>query len=384
MPRVLITGLGLQCGLGNLQQAWRRLCQDDSAVKVCQPDGADFPQICGVPAADYDLKPYLPDKKMAKYMNPATALTVMAAGMALENAGLLKEPTCRDMALFISTGHIAFDLSRVTDAVQTCKTEDNNVDLVQMGTEGLSRCNPLMPFKMLLNMPLGLVSIVFGIGGENFILYPGADQGGVALETAVNGITGGRFERALVGGGAQPLSLLPLLTMDRLARVARAVEVRSGWAFADAGAFLVLESEQAAESRKALPLAEISNVTIAGRTGNPSNGMTRLWQDCHMQKVPDGVVVTGCLNEEDDAFYQRSIAQAWPEKAPLLMSFDRHLGYAGAAAIPMATALGANCIAKKDAPRWTGLKQPQDLMICSRIADEHMVAVRIKQTRAIQ
>ena len=70
------------------------------------------------------------------------------------------------------TGLIAFDFSTVSEPLAGALAADGTVDLEYVGNEGLRRLHPLLPFKMLLNMPLGLVSIVYKIRGENVILYP--------------------------------------------------------------------------------------------------------------------------------------------------------------------------------------------------------------------
>ncbi len=383
MPRVFITGIGLQSGLGDLAQTWQALDDGRSAVTVYRPDGADFPEILGAPARAFDLSAYLPDRKMAKYMNQTTALTVAAAGMALEHAGLRHDVCCREMALFISTGLIAFDLSRVTDAMRASITADRALDLKQMGEKGLPLCNPLMPFKMLLNMPLGLVSIVYGIGGENFILYPGADQGGLALETAVQGIQSGRFERALVGGGVQGLSLIPIATLARLGRVARvSQEGRSGWALADAAAFLVLESEQAAAERSARPMAEIGGVTIMGKDGQQSEELAELLRTMIPSHAPDGLLLTGSLDDADDRRMRCACDQAWPEQKLRLLSLDRQLGYAAAAAVPLTCALAANCLLGGTAQNWSGLGAARDMLVFAWAPEEIPVAVHLKRIGA--
>lgn len=380
MQRVFVTGAGVQGGLGDLPQTWQGLCRGQSAVRACRPGGADYPEILGAPAAAFDLNAYLPDRKMAKYMNPVTALTVAAAGMALKSAGLNEDSCCRDMALFVSTGLIAFDLSRVAAAMAVCISPEKELDLHRMGSEGLALCNPLMPFKMLLNTPLGMVSIIFGIGGENFILYPGADQGGIAVESAVHGIQSGRFQQALVGGGVQGLSLLPLATLDRLGRVARvSAPGRSGWAPCDAGAFVVLESEQAVAARGGRPLAEVAGVSMLHGDYQDPGDIEQLLRQIALDGAPDGLLVTGGLGEADHARMREAGGRIWTEMKPVLVDFDRHLGYAAAAAVPCLCALAAACLSRKEIPRWTGLKRPRDLVVCSRAPEESLVAVRLRQ-----
>lgn len=380
MPRVFITGAGLQGGLGDLRQTWQRLYQGQSAVRVCHPDGGNYPEIFGAPASAFDLSAYLPDRKMAKYMNCATALSVAAAGMALEDAGMRNGPGCRDMALYISTGLIAFDLSSVTAAISACMTAEKALDLNKMGSEGLALCNPLMPFKMLLNTPLGMVSIIYGIGGENFILYPGADQGGIAVESAVQGIEGGRFQQALVGGGVQGLSLLPVATLDRLNRVARALKKgHSGWALCDAGAFLVLESEQAAAMRNARPLAQVAGVAILHGNSQEPDDLEQLLRENDFGHAPEVIFLTGSLEKTDSLRMRKAIDRIWPKAEPALLNLDRHLGYAAAAAVPYLCALAAIYLDKGNMPEWTGLNKPRDLVICCCAPEESLVAVHLKQ-----
>jgi 3-oxoacyl-[acyl-carrier-protein] synthase II len=200
---VVVTGLGLHGGFGDLDSTWQALSEGRSALVPSHriADAPDLPLGCAVPAAKIDLSGYVADRKTTKYMSDTTAMAVLAAGRALEDAGLLDDQiACVGLALYMATSHIAFDLSQAVAALG----ETSETHLRELGQEGLRRCNPLLPFKLLLNMPLGLVSIVFGIRGPNFILYPGAEQGALALDAAVRGIRAGRF-----AGVGPPLSARP-------------------------------------------------------------------------------------------------------------------------------------------------------------------------------
>ncbi|HEX7599027.1 MAG TPA: beta-ketoacyl synthase N-terminal-like domain-containing protein, partial [Polyangia bacterium] len=233
-PRIVITGLGVHTGHGDTAATWTALGQGRSALQPEYPwsrgwDEADrdssatpftFP---AAPAPDPAPWEFLADRKSIKYMGLCTQMAVLAAGRALRDAGLADASTARerqDSALFVATGPIAFDLEQALKSIGA----EGATDLIALRQEGLRRCHPLLPFKMLLNMPLGLVSITFGIKGPNFILYPGADQGACALAHALRGLRQGRFSRALVGGSAHTLSLSPLLGLRRGQRLAATVE----------------------------------------------------------------------------------------------------------------------------------------------------------------
>jgi hypothetical protein len=266
---VLVTGLGLHSAFGDLQESFQAISEDRTALTVQQLRGVDgLPEFLGAQAKPYSLAGLLKDRKLTKYMSETSSLAVLAAGRALENARLLDDRRrLKDTALMVATGQIAFDLSQVTNAMECCQKDDGqNVDQLDyeiMGTKGLRMCHPLMPFKMLLNMPLGLVSIAYGIQGENAIFYPGADQGAMALEFAFRGISAGRFERALVGASVKGLGLVPVLHLWRKKLLAFGPEELSqAYAPADLAAFMVLESSTSAKSRGIDGLAKIDHVGL--------------------------------------------------------------------------------------------------------------------------
>jgi 3-oxoacyl-(acyl-carrier-protein) synthase len=348
---IWITGVGLHGAFGGAAETHRALAENRSAVAPTEIPGASgFPAVRAAPAAPYSLLPFLPDRKLQKYMNPATELAVLSAGRALEHADLRgKIEHLSDLALFVATGLIAFDLTSVSDAAAVSKTA-GELDLGKMGAEGLKKSHPLMPFKMLLNMPLGLTSIVFGIRGANFICYPGADQGGVGLEVAARGIRNGRFTRALVGGSVQGLALIPIASGIRQGRIQLGVtDPDAELPPADASAFVVLESPAAIAERGVRPLAGLG--AIAQRRPPPQEPVGRaraleeLWREVCGAQAPAQILIAGDLGPAS-----RNAARAlWPAEAPRLSRVDPSLGYLGAAALPTLLGLAALAIDQEPA-----------------------------------
>jgi 3-oxoacyl-[acyl-carrier-protein] synthase II len=335
---VVITGVGLRTAFGDAAETWQALGEGRSAlVEYRLPGAAGFPALVGAPVKPFGLAAELPDRKLHKYMNLATELTVSAAGSALADAGLAMDPAARaGLALFCTTSWIAFDLAEVTrtmgDAVLA-----RRLDYGYMGEHGLKSCNPLMPFKMLLNMPLGLTSIVHGLQGENFILYPDSSQGGACLEVALRGIRAGRLRRVLLASGAQSLSFMPLATLLRLGRLAVNAGAaasfapgHAGWAPADLGAALLLESYDAARERGATVRAE---VLAAGQHRIPSpdpadrhRSRETLWRRLLPGGPPGLVLSTGNLDQSDDQAELQSVHACWPGVQAPLESPDGRLG----------------------------------------------------------
>jgi hypothetical protein len=343
--RIVVTGVGLHSAHGGTDETWAALRQGRSALR-CE-HAWNLPPAPGelgllfpaAPAADASPIEFLSDRKAIKYMGPCTQMAVLAAGRALRQAGLLGDATAFDReatALFMATGPIAFDVEHALESIG----EQAEADLLPLRYEVLERCHPLLPFKMLLNMPLGLVSITFGIKGQNFILYPGADQGALAMAHALRGLRAGRFVRALVGGSACTLGLSPIMHLRRAGRLASSVEAaqpfspqHAGWAPADQAAFLLLETEAEAARRSRPALAYLEEAAVLG-----PGSVEHLWQTMALSNAPDALVCTGMPSAaEVEANRERAGCQ-WAAP-PRLASADGLLGVAPAASFVLASAL---------------------------------------------
>jgi 3-oxoacyl-(acyl-carrier-protein) synthase len=341
-PRIVISGVGLHTGHGDTQATWAALGANRSAVTCdhpwnLQPAHASAAGFPAAPAPDPSPVEFLADRKAVKYMGPCTQMAVLAAGRALGDAGLLQPATSgarEAMGLFLATGPIAFDVEQALESFGDNATSDP----LALWHEGLRRCHPLLPFKMLLNMPLGLVSIVFGIKGPNFILYPGAEQGACALAHALRGLRRGRFARALVGGSASTLALAPIMNLRRTGRLALSAgqalpfsPLHAGWAPADQAAFLVLETEAEASRRGQTPYATLDSARSSGEGAADS-----LWGA--IEEAPNVLFQTGSLSAADVRADSERARGRWTTP-PALASADGLLGVAPAASFLLTTAL---------------------------------------------
>jgi malonyl-ACP decarboxylase len=213
-----------------------------------------------------------------------------------------------------------------------------------------------MPFQMLLNMPLGMTSIALGLGGHNFVLYPGAAAAASCLEGAVRAIEQGRLTRILVGGTAQGVSLLPLGTAIRLERLAASPSAAQpfsprhrGWAAADGAACVLLESAATARERGCQPLAEVGRPALRrSAAGAPlsAGARQRLWAEVCGERPPDLVMASGRVDSEGDGAALAAVEAIWPAQPVRLTSADGALGHPGPAAAVQSLALSALMIAR--------------------------------------
>jgi len=360
---VLVTGVGLHTAFGDGEatlEAWRA---GRSAVAMRPVLGLPELPVAIAPApAPAEL---LGDRKLLKYMSPTTALSVVGAGRALRSAGLGEDAPAREaMALFIGTGLTAFDLAEVGPAVEAARDAQGELDPRRVGA-GLARCHPLMPFKTLLNMPVGLTSIAFGLRGENFITYPGAYQAGHCFETAVRGLRTGRFERALVGASVQGVSLMPLSTLWRAGWLSDSCEAarpfaagRRGVAPTDVSAFVVLESESAAAARGARPLAILDPPAGLGPAPDEHRApeRRRLWQEACANGLPARVLLSGGVAARDD---EEALALAAEFGAPRVEGLDGALGYLDAAGVAAGVGLAALLLGREAGPALVSVSDPR-------------------------
>jgi hypothetical protein len=352
----VVTGLGVHGPLGDAAASWRAWAEGRSAVGMHQLAGVHgFGAVAAARASAASVEPWLRDRKLVKYMSPAARMAVVAAGGALRQAGLLEdEPRRAELGLMMATGLIAFDLGHVDRAIRGARDGDGQLDLVRLGREGLRACHPLLPFQLLGNMPLGLVSIAYGIRGENFVLYPDAGQAGSCLEAAVRAIRVGRLERVLVGGTAELVSLLPLGTLGRRGQLAASPEAaqpfapcHAGVAPADAAAFLVLERESAARGRGASILGRLDaampvSLLEPDQATSGREPRREVWAAICGDVAPLRLIVTGTRSAAEDRGVLDDARALWGLAPSAIVSLDGILGYPGPAAPFLALGLGCS------------------------------------------
>jgi 3-oxoacyl-(acyl-carrier-protein) synthase len=146
-------------------------------------------------------------KKNRKFMGAQDDLALVAAGRALESAGLLGLPLGERAGLFLAVGYIPFEEEDI-DSLLEVSADSERFCMERFSTEGYDAVNPLLTFKCLSNMPAFHISANFDIQGSYFVTYPGTGQFYLALEEACFALKMDLIDVALVCGAAHQRNFL--------------------------------------------------------------------------------------------------------------------------------------------------------------------------------
>lgn len=250
---VLITGVGTVgaygCGVENLRQAL-------AAGTPCLSDvdlSAGYHRLGGARRAALVppgcLREWLSPAE-GRRMSPPSKLAVVAARMALRQAGLGPPENPAEglaTAVVIAT---AFGPSSYSEAL-----------LKQILFEGPEAASPFYFTESVANAPAAQIAIACRAQGPSVTVCQREAGALLALGQGAAAIAAGKVERALVGSVDEMSPLLHAL-LDRFGALAEGEERarpfdhhRDGFLAGEGAAVLVLESEESARGRGARPLA---------------------------------------------------------------------------------------------------------------------------------
>jgi len=214
-PRIVVTGIGMMSPLGHsADESWDALINGRSGVgPITQFDASHLPvQIAGE-VKDFNPRDYM-DFKEARRMSRCSQLSVAAATMALEDAGLANGlPDQERTGTLMGTGVGGYEVG------------DRETQILR--TKGFNRTSPFAMTAFLPNMPSYHVSLLAGTQGPiatvNAACATGTQAVGEGAEFIRRGIadivlTGGvegLIHESAVAGFARMLRLLPISMMTQ-------------------------------------------------------------------------------------------------------------------------------------------------------------------------
>ena len=285
MPRerVVITGAGIVCALGNsLPFVWDALISGSHGIRPIEGfDARGFD--CTVAAQVRGLHPHAlgVDPRDTRIMNTHSAMLMKAARDAFLASGLDTASIPREsIAFFAGMGMVDYRVEDLLPAVLKSVDIQGALDYTAFYTEGYREIHPLWPLSMLNNISFCQVAIDLDIQGENTVVSPHADSGAQAVSEAMKCVEDGKCAVALAAGVSEtvtPLSLARGHLSGILNTSAKSEEDcvkpfdehRNGTVLGEGCGAVMLELSSTAEKRGIVPLAAMSGY---GTVCDPESG----------------------------------------------------------------------------------------------------------------
>lgn len=281
MRRVVVTGLGIVCPLGNsVEEAWKNALAGKSGVRKIQSfDASEYScQIAGE-IRDFDSSAYVPAKE-ARRFDKFVLYGAVAGSQALEDSGLVvTEENAHRIGVAIGSG--IGGLVTISENANTLKEK------------GPRRVSPFLIPGCIINMASGEFSILKGLKGPNVAYATACSTGLHAIGEAACIIARGDADAMVAGGAEAPICPVGISGFDNMHALSRRNDEpekasrpfdkdRNGFVMGEGSGIVVLEEYEHAKARGAHIYCEVKGYGLSGDAYNittPSvDGPTRCMQ----------------------------------------------------------------------------------------------------------
>jgi 3-oxoacyl-[acyl-carrier-protein] synthase II len=279
MRNVVITGIGMVTPLGNdPEEVLERILNNESAAIKPEFITSEFDCSLCAPVSDFDPERYFPDNKSLRLMNRDAQMAVVAAHLAMEDAGVNSDKTypAEDIAIYGSTGVAGMSVEEITRIIRYAADDDGTLNLENFGKIALRRVRPVLSFRILANMPICFVSIFQNIKGPNAVYTPWEGHGAQAIVAGIQAIKRGLVQCAIVGGCDCKTRELAFINLQQLGIFESWKKSGKGCVPGEGSVFLVLEDEETANRRGKEAYAQISDHNLSSVTSNSNLKATLL------------------------------------------------------------------------------------------------------------
>lgn len=264
MKRVVVTGLGIVCPIGNnLEECWENAIAGKSGVGMLTR--FEPPENCVKIAGEvknFEPTKYMSEKE-AKRNQRFVHLAVAASKMALENANLIIH-SANQNEIGVSIGVGVGALGYLEDQSFIARTK------------GIKRVSPFTIPGYIGNMAAGVVSTETGAKGPNICLATACSSGAHSIGDAMMYIQSGRAKAMICGGAESALSLVAFSGFGQMKALCSDYENnpekasrpfdrdRSGFIMGEGAGILIIEDYEYAKARGANILCELSGFGASG------------------------------------------------------------------------------------------------------------------------
>jgi 3-oxoacyl-[acyl-carrier-protein] synthase II len=261
--RVVVTGLGLLCGVGNkTEEVWASLLAGKSGIApITYFDTTQFTCQIAAEVKGFDPLNFI-EKKELKKMGRFIHFALAASTEAMNMSGLKVTPeNAENIGVYIGSGVGGFDV-----------IEREHTALMEGGPRKIS---PFFIPATIVNLAAGQVSIRFGAKGPNLASATACTTGAHAIGDSFKIIQRGDADVMIAGGSEAaitPMSVGGFCAMRALStrnhepeRASRPWDRdRDGFVVGEGAGILILEELEHAKARGARILAEIVGYGMSG------------------------------------------------------------------------------------------------------------------------
>ncbi len=258
LNRVAITGMGMINGLGhNLKEVWSNALEGKSGVSLIEQCNTELltTKFAGE-VKNFQLNTNILDEKEAAKYDRFIHFAMHSTDEALRDAGLIENPPyeMHRMGCILGVGIGGFP-----EIEKTAKT---------MFEKGPRRVSPFFIPAIIPNMPSGLVTIRYNLGGLNYAIASACASAAHALTAASYEIMFGRQDMMVSGGAESVICSLTIAGFGNMkalskrnddpATASRPYDAdRDGFVLGEGAGILILENYDKAVARGAKIYAEI-------------------------------------------------------------------------------------------------------------------------------
>ena len=276
--RVVITGMGIVCPLGNsIETLWKNILACKSGVaKNTIFDASTFPTTFDAEVKNYDFAQYTKDPQLHKNSNRGSAFAVGAAAQACGQAGIdieTNEPSDgidrRRLGIYLGAGEGSVDNDVFFSAiVKAWDADKNEMDWGKWAQVAFGRMNPTRELEQEPNMSAAHIAMLTGARGPTRSCLTACAASTQAAGEAMMLIRRGDADIMIAGGAHSMIHPLGLTGFNRLTALSTRNDSpqtasrpfsasRDGFILGEGSAILILESLTSAKKRGVKILAEL-------------------------------------------------------------------------------------------------------------------------------
>ncbi|MGG1759256.1 beta-ketoacyl-ACP synthase II [Bacillus velezensis] len=192
--RVVVTGLGALSPLGNdAETSWKNAIGGVSGIgPITRVESDEYPAKVAAELKDFNIENYM-DKKEARKMDRFTQYAVVAAKMAVQDAGLnITDEIAPRVGVWVGSG------------IGGLETLESQFEIFL--TKGPRRVSPFFVPMMIPDMATGQISIALGAKGVNSCTVTACATGTNSIGDAFKVIQRGDADAMITGGTEAPLT----------------------------------------------------------------------------------------------------------------------------------------------------------------------------------